>query len=419
MRVLLTTRVHKTALAVLLLSFASAYAGWVLLAYRAARFAARSDRGGLQRAIALEPGNAEYYDLLGTHLFYAAQDLTSSITQYKTAASLNPYVARYWLDLARAYLTAGDVAQVRASLAHAVAAEPRTLDVLWEAANDYLVIGATDEALPYVRTVLQNDPSRTSTALNLCWRMIGDVNLMMAQALPRHSGVYLAFVKMLVDRDEGAAAAQVWSSLLSLRQKVPAESAFPYVQYLIQRHEVASATAAWRALPGIAPNMQQYMPSDSNLIVNGQFAEDFLNAGFDWRYQAIPHVKVTLDEGRHDGQRSVAVAFDGDSVNQPGIYQLVALEPDTRYEFSAWVRTDNLLGVAGPRLAIQDAYGTDTFFRTDSLSGTTPWNELKAEFTTPHDASLGALRIAVPGTTHVGGTLWITDLRLTKLPAKS
>ena len=106
-------------------------------------------------------------------------------------------------------------------------------------------------------------------------------------------------------------------------------------------------------------------------------------------------------------------------MNQTGIYQLVALEPDTSYEFSAWVRTDNLLGVAGPRLAIQDAYGTDTFFRTDSLSGTTPWNELKAEFTTPHVASLGALRITVPGTTHVGGTLWITDLRLTKLPAKS
>lgn len=419
MRVLLTTRVHKTALAVLLLSFASAYAWWVLLAYRAARFAARSDLGGLQRAIALEPGDAEYYDLLGTHLFYASQDLTSSITQYKTAASLNPYVARYWLDLTRAYLTAGDVAQARASLAHAMAAEPRTLDVLWEAANDYLVLGATDEALPYVRTVLQNDPSRTSTALNLCWRTIGDVNLMMAQALPRNSDVYLAFVKMLVDRDEGAAAAQVWSSLLSLRQKVPAESAFPYVQYLIQHHEVASATAAWRALPGIAPNMRQYMPSDNNLIVNGQFAEVLLNAGFDWRYQEIPHVKVTLDEGRHDGQRSVAVAFDGGSVNQTGIYQLVALEPDTSYEFSAWVRTDNLLGVAGPRLAIQDAYGTDTFFRTDSLSGTTPWKELKAEFTTPHVASLGALRITVPGTTHVGGTLWITDLRLTKLPAKS
>ena len=249
--------------------------------------------------------------------------------------------------------------------------------------------------------------------------MIGDVNLMIAQALPRQSDVYIAFVKMLVDRDEGAAAAQVWSSLLSLRQKVPAESAFPYVQYLIQHHEVASATAAWRALPRIAPNMRQYMPSDNNLIVNGQFAEDLLNAGFDWRYQQIPHVKVTIDEGRHDGQRSVAVAFDGDSVNQTGIYQLVAMEPDTRYEFSAWVRTDNLLSVAGPRLAIQDAYGTDTFFRTDSLSGTTPWKELTAEFTTPHDASLGALRIAVPGTTHVGGTLWITDLRLTKSPAKS
>ena len=419
MRVPLTTRIHKTALVVLLLSFASAYAWWVLLAYRAASFAARLDREGLQRAIALEPGNAEYYDLLGTNLFYAAQDLTSSIAQYKTAASLNPYVARYWLDLARAYLTAGDVAQVRTSLAHAVAAEPRTLDVLWEAASYYLVIGATDEALPYVRTVLQNEPSRTSTVLNLCWRTIGDVNLMIAQALPRQSDVYLAFVKMLMDRDEGAAAAQVWSSLLSLRQEVPAESAFPYVQYLIQHQEVASATAAWQALPRIAPNMRQYMPSDNNLIVNGQFAEPLQNAGFDWRYQEVPHVKVTLDEGRHDGQRSVAVAFDGNSVNQTGIYQLVALEPDTRYEFSAWVRTDNLLGVGDPRLAIQDAYGTDTFFQTDGLSGTTRWKELKAEFTTPHDASLGALRIAVPGPTHVGGTLWITDLRLTKLPAKS
>jgi len=417
-RILLTTRIRNTVFVVLLLVLGSAYAWWVLVAYYASRLAAKSETAVLQKAVALEPDNAEYHDLLGNHLFFAAQDGTSSIAEYQVAVRLNPHVAHYWLDLARAQLAAGNVAQTRAALAHAVAADPRTPDVLWEAANDYLVVGATEQALPYIRTVLEFEPSRTSSAMTLCWRMLGDVNLMLTQALPPRPNVYLAFMKMLLSEDEATAAARVWSALLTLRQQAAADSAFFYIQYLIEHHEPARAASAWRELPHLAPKMQRYMPSD-NLVVNGRFTEDFLNAGFDWRYQQIPHVNVTLDDGRREGQRSLAVAFDGDTVNQTGVYQFIPLEPDTRYEFSAWVRSDNVLGVTGPRLAIQDAYGSDVFVQTDAVLGTTAWEELKAEFTTPHGASLGTVKIAVADSTHVAGTLWMTDLRLTKLPVKS
>ena len=417
-RVPLTSRLRKALFTVLLLALLGDYGWSSLCAFRASWLAARLERANLERAIALEPGNAGYHNLLGTNLFFAEQDVEGSLAQYNAAAALNPYVARYWLDLARAYLTAGDVIRSRSALARAVAVEPKTPDVLWEVGNDYLVLGATNDAFPYIRTALEQDPNRTVSALNLCWRTIGDVNLMLSQALPRRSDVYLSFVDMLLHQNETAAAAQVWSALLSLRQTVPPQRVLPYIEYLLAHREAASAAEAWRALPSIAPQMRPYIPVD-NLIVNGQFANEILNVGFDWHYQEVPHVNVSLDDGLHDGERSLEIAFDGDTVNQAGIFQWLALHPHTHYEFSAWVRTSDLQGVTGSRLTIQEAYGSDIFLRTSDLLGTTPWKEIKGEFTTGNTVGLGLLKIELPATTHIRGTMWMTDLRLTKSPGNS
>jgi hypothetical protein len=153
-------------------------------------------------------------------------------------------------------------------------------------------------------------------------------------------------------------------------------------------------------------------------MVNGGFREKILNGGFDWRYRQVPHVDVTVGAAPGAGGRSLAITFDGENIDDSGIFQFLPLQPDTQYEFSAQVTTEGLMGASGPRFAIEDAYNKNTYLLTGELSGTTPWRRVKAAFTTGPDTSLAVFRIArVPGNPRVRGKMWITDLQLTAAPA--
>src|ERR1700730_10762631 len=126
-------------------------------AYFAARFAANPDLPNIQRATRMEPYNAEYRALLGRNFALSGTTLPEAITAYRTAVDLNPYEARYWLDLASAYQIAGQTDQQAQSVERAVEADPTTPHVAWEAANFFLIQGNLGRALPYFRTVLDND----------------------------------------------------------------------------------------------------------------------------------------------------------------------------------------------------------------------------------------------------------------------
>src|SRR5690349_1269294 len=66
-------------------------------------FSRRGDLASLQRAVRLQPGNAEYFDRLGANYtlpsFYPEQALAA----FQRAVQLNPHRSRFWLDLADAY----------------------------------------------------------------------------------------------------------------------------------------------------------------------------------------------------------------------------------------------------------------------------------------------------------------------------
>ena len=171
----------------------------------------------------------------------------------------------------------------------AVEADPTTPHVAWEAANFFLVQGDRERALRHFRVVLANDPEMVDPALQLCWRATGDANQILDQALPRRPDLYLSFLRLLVSKQEVAAAENVWGHLIGLQQTFPTKLAFPYFRLLIAKQEVAAAQAAWQQLASVNPSLQAYLPSRENLIVNGGFEENVLNGGFDWWDEANPH----------------------------------------------------------------------------------------------------------------------------------
>src|ERR1700751_1226005 len=100
MQIELRSRVGRFFFAALCLLTVAAYVQYALRAFLAAHFASTLDVSHLERAIRLEPGNANYYDLLGRNLALSGPSLDQAIKNYQAAVRLNPYEARYWLDLA-------------------------------------------------------------------------------------------------------------------------------------------------------------------------------------------------------------------------------------------------------------------------------------------------------------------------------
>ena len=390
------------------------YLQFALRAYLASHLAATPDLSNLNKATRLEPSNAEYRELLGRNLALSGASLDEAISDYRTAVHLDPYEARYWLDLAGAYQVAGRTSEQGESVEHAVEADPTTPHVAWEAANFFLVQGDQERALRNFRVVLANDPEAVDSALQLCWRATGDANQILDRALPRRPDLYFSFLSLLISKQEVAAAENVWNHLIALNQEFSTKLAFPYFRFLIAKQEVAAAQTAWQQLAGVNRSLQPYLPSRANLIVNGGFEENVLNGGFDWWYESNPHAALAIDTSEfYSGTRSLSVTFDGLNPGDAGILQFIVVKPHTDYEFSAESRTEDIESASGPRFAIVDAYTNASYVLTDDLLGTNPWRAQHARFQTGPNTNLVLLKIVrQPGVPLIRGKLWIDNLRL-------
>jgi len=385
-----------------------------LRAYLASHLAATLDLSNLNKAIRLEPSNAEYPDLLGRVMALSGANLNDAVANYRKAVHLNPYVARYWLDLAGAYQMAGETSEQEHSVEQALEADPTTPHVAWEAANFFLVQGEQEKALRNFRVVLANDPEAVDSALQMCWRATGDVKQILDLALPQRPDLYLAFLRLLISKQEVAAAENVWSHLIALNQEFSMKLAFPYFRFLIEKQEVAAAQKAWQQLAGVDRSLEPYLSSPENLVVNGGFEENVLNGGFDWWYESKPHAALAIDTSEfHGGTRSLSVNFDGQNPADAGIFQFVVVKPQTEYEFSAEFRTEDIDSASGPRFAIVDAYTNASYVLTDDSLGTNPWRLQRARFQTGPNTALVLLKIVrEPAGPLIRGKLWVDDVRL-------
>ena len=414
MRIELRSRLRRFSFAAACFVVVALYLHFALRAYLACHLAGSLASPKVQRAIQLEPANAEYRELLGRNLALSGASLEEAISIYRTAVHLNPYEARYWLDLAGAYQVAGRISEQAESVEHAVEADPTTPHVAWEAANFFLVQGNQAKALRYFRVVLANDPGAVDSALQLCWRATGDANEILDQGLPPRPDLYLSFLRLLVSKQEVGAAENVWSRLIGLQQTFPTKLAFPYFRLLIAKQEVPAAKTAWQQLAKADGSLQPYLPSRENLVINGGFEENLLNGGFDWWYQSSPHAALAIDTSEfHSGTRSLSVTFDGPSVHEVGLIQFIPVRPNTTYEFSAQSRTEDIESASGPRFAIADAYTSASYVLTDDTLNTSPWRLQQARFQTGPNTSLLWLKIVrQPPGPLIRGKLWIDDVRL-------
>lgn len=403
---------------VVAVALSAAYIALAATLFLASWLSGRTDLVSLERAARLDPGNAEYRDRVGRYFDLIARTPLAAMEHYKSAVQLNPHSARYWFHLAGAYQVLGDTANQTTALEHAIQADATTPDVAWEAGNLYLVQGEREKALREFRVVIANDPTLSDAALQFCWRINPDVDALLRDVVPTRANSLLGFLLLLETKQETAGTMKVWDAIMRTPQSFEVRHAYDYIRYLIQHKEVDEAALVWKQTAsrfGFSP----YLPSPGNLITNGSFDLNVLNAGFDWQYQKQSGVSLMLDPSDfHGGRRSLLITFDGPGISESGMYQFVNVEPNTTYDFTAYYKNGEIQGAGGPHFSIQDVYTQAIYYQSEELKDAAFWKSADGEFTTGPDCKLVVLHISrLPAGSPIRGKLWVDDFHLTRKPS--
>jgi len=367
----------------------------------------------LKRAVWLSPGNADYRHRLATFLTFSVGDPQEAAGNYRDAVMLDPYDAHYWLDLAASSQVIGDFAIQRTALDHAVAAEPTAPDVAWNAANFFLVDGQIERALQEFRVVLSNDNTLADAALRACWRVRPDADALLQEVVPPQLDALIAFRALLAGKQETEGTIKTWVRIVQLHQKFDAWRLFEHIAYLLQDHRPDAAMSAWEESASIL-GFTSYLPSDDNLVVNGDFSLDVLNGGFDWTYITRVGVRPELDASDfRQGHRSLSVTFEGPGISDAGIQQVIPVRGGTTYDFSAYYKSADFEGAGGPVIVLRDAYTDAVLYASDPLRDADFWKEVHAQISVPTATVLLRLAIErVPAGSPIRGKLWLDDFRL-------
>src|SRR6202044_2138263 len=137
---------------------------------------------------------------------------------------------------------------------------------------------------------------------------------------------------------------KVWNALMQTHESFESRYGYDYIRYSIQHKDVDQAVLAWKQMASRF-GLSSYLASTNNLVVNGNFDLNILNAGFDWQYQKQTGVSLAPDSSDyHAGRRSVLITFDGPGITDAGIYQYVVVQPNTTYDFSAYYKNSEMEG---------------------------------------------------------------------------
>jgi tetratricopeptide (TPR) repeat protein len=402
-----------------------------LLSYQAARLwlayhRVHSNRLEIiERGAALEPGNAEAWDLLGRHrqLDFMNADPLQELTDYQRAVQDDPLSATYWMNLAGAYEANGDLGSAQNAFERARSVYPLSAEVAWNYGNFLLRQGKEEEGYAEIHHAVQSDPRLLALAISRVWRSSHDVIVLLDQVLPANVDAYIQALDFFASIRQSDPALAVWRRLISLSQIVALPRTFPFLDELISDDRAADAKQVWiEALS--AAGLPHDEPLNHSLVWNGGFSHDFDNGGLGWRWNSSTGASIDFDSAPPSyGVRTVRLDFGGGSnleLTEP--MQYVPVEPRQTYHFHAYMRTEEITTESGMRFSIVDPNHNNVVNAlTENLTGSHPWAATDMEITTGPETHFLLVRLLRLGSrlfdNKLSGTVWIADVSL--VPAET
>lgn len=376
---------------------------------------------GIDRATRLEPQNAQYWHFLGRYLSESIehQDLPRAINCFRTSLDRDPESADTWLDLAGAYESEGDAAEARKAFIEAKRSYPASAEVSWRYGNFLVRQNDLAAGMLEMRHAVEQDPKRGIQALFICRRFERTFDVILNQDLPPSSSVYLDLLWELTTERDNNDALKVWARLVALKPRLQEREVFFFVDGLLNGQRAAEAQKVWEeALPfmGVPPTGDP----PGSAIWDGGFETTLINGGLAWRIEPYDSVRIGYDnQVKHSGGRSLRIDItERDISDVVGVCKSVVVEPNTAYEFAAWMRTRDLAEEGSIMFSLAADSPRTQVTATVKLSGTNDWTRVSTPWRSPNNSHLLHLCLSrKPVFQQVPATVWVDDVSLLKARA--
>jgi hypothetical protein len=350
-------------------------------------------------------------------------DPAGAVTDFEKAVALVPLSAAYWMDLASAYESTGNIPLAREAFNHARAAYPASALVAWSYGNFLLRQGDYDAGFAQLNQSVRADPSLAMPAVSQAWHNTQDANVLLNQLLPATQDAYFQAIDFMAANGQPAGALVIWERLLTLGKPVELRRSFPLLEFLIQSDRAEDASRVWREALAAA-GLPHNEPANQSLISNGDFARDFLNGGLDWRWSFLSGTSIGFDAPPpSSGGRSLQLDFSGGGnldLTEPR--EFVPVEPSRSYHFHATLKTEGITTESGIFFSIGDPNHGAAVVSTENLTGSHPWTPVDVDFATAPVTHFLLVQLRRSQSRQfenkLSGTAWIGDVSLTPNSAK-
>lgn len=357
-----------------------------------------------------------YLTLARLHRYsFDPQLLPRALSEYEQAAALAPNDYMIWTELGRARATAGDIDGGVAALRRAVALAPNYAEQRWHLGNVLLRAGRNEEAFEELRRAGDADPDKyRPQVFNLAWQVYGPDMKHVLDVVGKTPEARAHLIGVLIGRERLEDALNVWASLDpdTRRQANVVGEKLAQAVYTLGQYKRSIQILTEAGAPDLS----------GERVANGGFESDVGRAGqlFRWQVSPLAGARIAVDARvARSGKRSLLVLFDSESqVDFRNVWQAVAVEPNTRYRLTYFVRTDSLNSAATLVTLVTGPTSESEILASSQPvpAGTNDWQQVALEFTTAPKAEAVAVRLvraACPaGGCPAYGKIWYDDFDL-------
>jgi len=323
---------------------------------------------------------------------------------------ISPY---RWCDLGQALRQVGRVEEARYCYSRALELGPDSPPILWRIAMFYMRIKEKHSAMKSMSQMLLVVPDYKSVIFNIYVVNMGNIEETLEYGIPQNRPIAQDYFRYLLRRAAPQDVKTAWD-WLDAHSMVDERLGGEYVDFLIARRQLPQAADIWKHTVGASDGA--YLKS--NLVYNGDFEMEPLQAGLDWKFSDGEGVRIVRDSTvKRSGSSSIRVDFGGNENSNFNRVSQNLILPAGKYHFSAWLRTADLTTDQGIGFRLVDASGRVATV-TKQLIGTNDWTPVEMDFTPTGPAQLFRVEAFRPPSwkfdNKVNGSAWIDGVSLSR-----
>ena len=349
---------------------------------------------------------------------FTPEKIEESLKGFTRTVQLAPYDYRWWVELGRAFEQADQPESAEKAYRRAVDLAPEYTYPHWQLGNFYLRQDRSEEAFVELKKAAEDNTVYRQQVFSIAWDFYEQDTAKLEEIAGDISALKTDLAKFYAIKGRAEDSLRIWNTL-SEEEKLDRNNEL--IARLIAR--VLYDKRFFRTAIGFVSQSRLEPQAKLETVQNGGFEEQIgetENVYFDWKIEPVEKMDVKLDPThKHSGNRSLRVTFNGFSELQlSNIFQMLAVQGNTKYRLSFWLKTEDLKSAGTPTLEIVDASADKIITVTKPFpTGTNNWQQINLDFTTPETTEAVLLRTtrAYCGERcPIVGTFWYDDFQLTK-----